>query len=163
MPSHARAERNWKFSMPWLNIKPKWRPDLLQGKNTNKIAGSEKKNRASIFSLGFWIPTASHQNNFHGLREDLTWIFHHVTFLSLVWIPPYTDVLCLQKSLTLLSAPLCRRPLLPPSLSFLILLFLCFSANQPYTCPLCRPKTLPSLQPQSPQTPALPSCRAPGK
>ena len=81
--------------------------------------------------LGSWIPTTNHKIR---LTDDLTWIFHCVTFLSLVWISP-TDVLCSRK----VPHPLCRYP---PFSSFL---FSFSSKPSPYSVPSAAQKPPPSV------------------
>ena len=93
MPGHARRERTGSSQCRDQTSNPSEDPTSCRGK-INNIAGS--KNRASTCrklyliktNLWFWMPTANHKNNLHGLTEDLTWILHSATSLSLVWISP---------------------------------------------------------------------------
>ena len=93
MTGHARVERTGSSQCRNQTSNPGENPTSCRGK-INKITKS--KNRASTCrqsyliktNLWFWMPTADHKNNLHGLTEDLTWIFHSATSLSLVWISP---------------------------------------------------------------------------
>ena len=64
----------------------------LAGKKNQQ---SCRKQKQSKHFLGSWIPTTNHKIR---LTEDLTWIFHYVTFLSLVWTSPALSLLFLQAS-----------------------------------------------------------------
>ena len=92
------------------------------------LAGEKKSTKLSEAKieqafLGSWIPTANHKIR---LTEDLTWIFHYVTFLSLVWISPAPSLIFFELPQLAFLPKLSKTPSRSPLSSIFFFLFLAF-------------------------------------
>ena len=94
-------------------------PTSCREKKSSKL--QEAKTEQAF--LGSWIPTANHKIR---LIEDLTWIFHCVTFFSLVWISPAPSLIFFELPQLAFLPKLSKTPSRSPLSSIFFFLFLAF-------------------------------------